>query len=45
MISAVEAKLGPKAVIADEADIEPWVTDWRGRVHGRTRAILSPAST
>ena len=45
MISAVEAKLGPKAVIADEADIEPWVTDWRGRVHGRTRVILSPAST
>ena len=44
MISAVEAKLGPKAVIAEEADIEPWVTDWRGRVHGRTRAILSPAS-
>jgi FAD/FMN-containing dehydrogenase len=45
MISAVEAKLGPKSVIADAADIEPWVTDWRGRVHGRTRAILSPAST
>ena len=45
MISAVEAKLGPKAVIADAADIEPWVTDWRGRVHGRTRAILSPGST
>ncbi|HJU77157.1 MAG TPA: FAD-binding oxidoreductase [Sphingomicrobium sp.] len=45
MIAAVEAKLGPKAVITEAADIEPWVTDWRGRVHGQARAILSPAST
>ena len=26
-------------------EIEPWVTDWRGRVHGASPAILAPAST
>ena len=45
LIAAAEQRLGPKAVITDAADIEPWATDWRGRVHGRARAILAPAST
>jgi FAD/FMN-containing dehydrogenase len=45
MIAAVEQRLGAKSVIADRADIEPWVTDWRGRVHGSARAILAPASS
>ena len=37
--------LGPKGVTTDQKDIEPWVTDWRGRVHGSTPAMLSPMST
>jgi FAD/FMN-containing dehydrogenase len=45
LISAVEKRLGPKAVITDAADIEPWLTDWRGRFHGAAGAILAPAST
>jgi FAD/FMN-containing dehydrogenase len=45
LISAVEEKLGRKAVITDPKEIEPWVTDWRGRVHGATPAMLAPAST
>jgi FAD/FMN-containing dehydrogenase len=45
LVSAAERKLGPKAVITDAREIEPWVTDWRGRVHGAARAILAPAST
>jgi len=44
LIDAVRSRLGPKAVIADAADIEPWLHDWRGRFHGRSRAILAPAS-
>ena len=32
-------------MITDPAEIEPWVTDWRGRVHGAAPAILAPAST
>jgi FAD/FMN-containing dehydrogenase len=45
LISAAERKLGPKAVVTDPKEIEPWVTDWRGRVHGAAKAMLAPAST
>jgi FAD/FMN-containing dehydrogenase len=45
LISAAERKLGPKAVVTDPKEIEPWVTDWRGRVHGAANAMLAPAST
>ena len=45
LIARAGEQLGAKAVIADPRDIEPWVTDWRGRVHGATRAIFAPAST
>jgi FAD/FMN-containing dehydrogenase len=45
MIAQVREKLGPKAVITDPAEIAPWVTDWRGRVHGAAPAILAPASS
>jgi len=45
LIAAAVQALGPKAVVADRQEIEPWVTDWRGRVHGETHAMLAPAST
>jgi FAD/FMN-containing dehydrogenase len=45
LISEAEQRLGPKAVVTDEREIEPWVTDWRGRVHGAAQAILAPSST
>ena len=45
MIEAVRSRLGPKAVLTDPADVEPWVDDWRGRFHGASKAILAPAST
>jgi FAD/FMN-containing dehydrogenase len=44
-IEEARQKLGPKAVITDPKEIEPWVTDWRGRVHGASLAMLAPAST
>ena len=37
--------LGPKAVVTDPKAIEPWVSDWRGRVHGAASAMLAPGST
>ncbi|WP_445177199.1 FAD-binding oxidoreductase [Rhizorhapis sp. SPR117] len=37
--------LGERGVIEDADDIDPWVHDWRGRYHGASRAILSPATT
>jgi len=45
LIAEAERRLGPKAIITDQQDIEPWVTDWRGRVHGAASAMLAPAST
>jgi len=45
LIEMAREKLGSKAVITDSQDIEPWVIDWRGRVHGASPAILAPVST
>jgi FAD/FMN-containing dehydrogenase len=45
LIEEAGEKLGPKAVITDPKEIEPWVTDWRGRVHGASPAIFAPSST
>ena len=45
LIAEAGLKLGPKAVITDPKEIEPWVSDWRGRVHGSSPAMLAPAST
>ncbi|TZG29306.1 FAD-binding oxidoreductase [Sphingomonas montanisoli] len=36
--------LGPQGFTTDPADIEPWLTDWRGRYRGSSPALLSPAS-
>jgi len=45
LIAEAEKRLGSKAVVTDPEEIEPWVTDWRGRVHGAAPAMLAPAST
>ena len=37
--------LGSAGLVTDAADIAPWLSDWRGRVHGQARAILAPGST
>ncbi|HKP34154.1 MAG TPA: FAD-binding oxidoreductase, partial [Sphingomicrobium sp.] len=44
MIERAREELGAKAVITDPKAIEPWVTDWRGRVHGASPAMLAPTS-
>jgi FAD/FMN-containing dehydrogenase len=45
LIEQAGQRLGPKAVITDPREIEPWVSDWRGRVHGASPAILAPSSS
>ena len=44
-IAVARQRLGAKGVIDDASDIEPWLTDWRGRYHGASPAILAPSST
>lgn len=45
LLAGAARALGPKGIITDPREIDPWITDWRGRVHGATPAILSPSST
>jgi FAD/FMN-containing dehydrogenase len=45
LIERATARLGPRAVIIDPREIEPWTSDWRGRVHGAAPAMLAPSST
>ncbi|MGF6774080.1 FAD/FMN-containing dehydrogenase [Paraburkholderia sp. GAS199] len=44
LIEALRDIVGPAGLI-DLADAEPLLTDWRGRYHGKARAIVRPAST
>lgn len=45
LLSQLADLLGPKG-FADDADtMAPWLSDWRGQVHGAAAAMLSPAST
>jgi FAD/FMN-containing dehydrogenase len=44
LIAAARDRLGPKAVVTDARELEPWISDWRGRVHGKALAMLAPAS-
>ena len=45
LIDEAGRTLGSKAVITDPLEIEPWVSDWRGRVHGASPAMFAPSST
>jgi FAD/FMN-containing dehydrogenase len=45
LIAEAQQRLGPKAIVTDRQEIEPWLTDWRGRVHGTAPAMLAPGST
>ncbi len=45
MLDELAPILGPAGLVTDRATIEPWLSDWRGRVHGAARAILAPQST
>ena len=45
LIAAVRQRFGPRSAITEPQDVEPWLTDWRGRVRGQAAAILAPAKT
>lgn len=44
-LERVRELLGQPVIVTNAAEIEPWLTDWRGRWHGQSAAILQPAST
>ena len=45
MLSILAERFGPKSVVTDAGAIGPWLTDWRGRFHGASPALLAPGST
>ena len=44
-IAELAELLGPRGLSEDADLIAPWLTDWRGRYHGKALAMASPAST
>ena len=44
-LSALRDAIGAKYVSEDADELSPWLTDWRGRYHGRALAMVSPDST
>jgi len=45
LVEQARARFGERVAVTDAADVEPWLTDWRGRWHGRSAAIIQPSST
>lgn len=45
LLARLAGLLGPKGYTDDAQRMAPWLSDWRGRVHGRAAAMLSPATT
>jgi FAD/FMN-containing dehydrogenase len=45
LIDRARSRFGERAAITDPAYIEPWLSDWRGRWHGQSLAVLQPGST
>ncbi len=45
VIGEAQDILGPRGLVIDAEMIEPWLTDWRGRYHGKARALAQPETT
>ena len=44
-LDELRAAIGAANVLTDDADVAPFVTDWRGRYSGRALAVVRPANT
>ncbi|MBW0144503.1 FAD-binding oxidoreductase [Sphingomicrobium clamense] len=45
VIETLRGQLGDKVVVTDADAIAPWLTDWRGRWTGASKALLQPSTT
>lgn len=45
LIDSLSAIVGPAHVLKTQADIEPYLNDWRGRYRGNAQCVVRPAST
>ena len=44
LLDSLRDLLGPKGFTRDPDAMAPWLTDWRGRFHGRAAALVAPAN-
>jgi FAD/FMN-containing dehydrogenase len=44
-LDAVTAVLGSNGLLTDPADLVPYASDWRGKIHGAPLAVARPSST
>lgn len=44
LLDRLSAITGSKGLTTDPGDLAPWLTDWRGRYHGRALAMVAPAN-
>jgi FAD/FMN-containing dehydrogenase len=45
LLDRLRQRLGPAGILTDPTDTDPYCEDWRRLYHGRTPAVLRPAST
>ena len=45
LLATLRAIVGEANVLTSDADVAPYLTDWRDRYHGRAQAVLRPATT
>ena len=45
LVDEIRSRFGERTVSTDARDVEPWLTDWRGRWTGKAGAIFQPSST
>jgi FAD/FMN-containing dehydrogenase len=45
LVDRLRAIVGPANVLTAQADVAPYLVEWRGLYHGRTRAVVRPGST
>ena len=45
LLRTLAGRIDPRAIVTDAELIAPWLTDWRGRFHGRAALLLAPATT
>ena len=41
----LDAAVGSEQVLTEPSDVAPYVSDWRGRYHGRALAVVRPGTT
>jgi FAD/FMN-containing dehydrogenase len=45
LFNQIKSIVGEKNLLIDEAEVRPFVTDWRGRYAGRAACVVKPANT